>query len=206
MSLRARSVLLGVALVVGGVLLNAVVHQPTASSAAAPPTRALESTHVAPAELPPTALGAADGLVPDGVTVFDGDLPAVAKLDRALLAALRRAATDAAADHVTIYVNSGWRSAAYQDQLLQDAVAKYGSVDEAARWVAAADTSRHVSGDAVDVGRTAAASWLSRHGAAYGLCRTYANEPWHFELRPAAVGHGCPGMYADPTRDPRLQA
>jgi hypothetical protein len=204
-SSRARSILLAVLVVVGGVLLNAVVDQPSPSSAAAPATGALESTHAAPAELPPARLGPQDGLVPDGVTVFDDAYPAVANLDGALLAALRRAATDAAVDDVTIYVNSGWRSPAYQDQLLQEAVSKYGSVEEAARWVATADTSLHVSGDAVDVGRTAAASWLSRHGAAYGLCRTYANEPWHYELRPAAVDHGCPPRYADPTRDPRMR-
>src|SRR5215203_373159 len=44
------------------------------------------------------ALGEADGVVPDGVTVFDGEFPAVAKLDPDLLKALRVAATDAADD------------------------------------------------------------------------------------------------------------
>ena len=33
----------------------------------------------------------------------------------------------------------------------------------------------------------------------------YGNEPWHFELSPDAIDHGCPPMYADPTRDPRMQ-
>ena len=46
---------------------------------------------------------------------------------------------------------------------------------------------------------------LDRFGARFGLCRRYANEPWHFELRPRAVDHGCPDTYADPTHDPRLQ-
>ena len=50
-----------------------------------------------------------------------------------------------------------------------------------------------------------AATWLSTHGAAYGLCRIYGNEPWHYELRPEAVDHGCPPVYADPTHDPRMQ-
>ena len=35
-----------------------------------------------------------------------------------------------------VLVNSGWRSPEYQDQLLRDAVSKYGSEAEAARWVA----------------------------------------------------------------------
>src|SRR4051812_33273910 len=44
------------------------------------------------------ALGEADGAVPDSTTVFDDAIPGVAKLDPALLGALRQAATDAAVD------------------------------------------------------------------------------------------------------------
>ena len=62
-----------------------------------------------------------------------------------------------------------------------------------------------MSGDAVDIGRSDATAWLSSHGAAYGLCQIYGNEPWHYELRPDAVAHGCPPMYADPAHDPRMQ-
>jgi zinc D-Ala-D-Ala carboxypeptidase len=151
------------------------------------------------------ALGEADGAVPDGTTVFDDEIPGVANLDPDLLSALRQAATDAADDGVEFLVNSGWRSPEYQEQLLQDAVAEYGSVEEAARWVATADTSPHVSGDAVDVAPDEATAWLSEHGAEYGLCQIWGNEPWHYELRPEAIDHGCPPMYADPTEDPRMQ-
>ncbi|WP_131570335.1 M15 family metallopeptidase [Streptomyces sp. KM273126] len=150
-------------------------------------------------------LGEAGGVVPDGVTVFDDDIPAVANIDPALLKALRLAARAAADDGVEFYVNSGWRSPAYQDQLLREAVSTYGSEDEAARWVATAATSPHVSGDAVDIGRSTATAWLSEHGAAYGLCQIYKNEPWHYELRGNASDRGCPRMYADPTQDPRMQ-
>jgi LAS superfamily LD-carboxypeptidase LdcB len=145
-----------------------------------------------------------DGAVPDGVTVFDDDVPAVANLDPDLLEALRGAATDAADVGVQFSVTSGWRTPAYQDQLRREAVSKYGSEEETARWVATADTSAHVSGDAVDIGSNAAA-WLSEHGAEYGLCQIYRNEPWHYELRPEAIERGCPRMYADPTHDPRMQ-
>jgi hypothetical protein len=82
------------------------------------------------------ALGVADGEVPDGVTIFDDAYPAVANLDPALLGALRQAATDAAGDGVEFFVNSGWRSPEYQEQLLDEAVSEYGSREEAARWVA----------------------------------------------------------------------
>jgi zinc D-Ala-D-Ala carboxypeptidase len=139
------------------------------------------------------------------VTVFDDAYPGVANLDPDLLQALREAATDAAADGVTFSVTSGWRSPEYQNQLLREAVSVYGSEEEAARWVATADTSPHVSGDAIDVGPVDATAWLSEHGAAYGLCQIYSNEPWHYELRPAAIDHGCPALYADPTHDPRMQ-
>ena len=148
-------------------------------------------------------LGEADGAIPDGTTVFDDAIPGVGRLDADLLGALRRAAADAADDGVGFVVDSGWRSPAYQRHLLREAVSQYGSEAEAARWVATPDRSAHVSGDAVDIGPSDAATWLSGHGAAYGLCQIYANEPWHFELRPEAAG--CPPTYSDPTQDPRMQ-
>ena len=151
------------------------------------------------------ALGEADGAVPDGTTVFDNEYPAVANLDPNLLRALRQAARDAAGDGVEFYVNSGWRSRKYQEQLFREAVSKYGLTKEAARWVDPPGTSAHESGDAVDIGHSDATAWLSEHGADYGLCQIYSNEPWHYELRPEAIDHGCPPMYADPTQDPRMQ-
>jgi hypothetical protein len=163
------------------------------------------SPHHVPRAEPRRALGEADSAVPAGTTVFDDHVPGVAKLDPDLLAALRRAATDAGHDGVELYVDSGWRSPAYQEQLFQQAVSKYGSAAAAARWVAPPNKSAHVSGDAVDVGPSNAAQWLSDHGAQYGLCQIYGNEAWHYELRPEAVDQGCPAMYADPTQDPRMQ-
>jgi hypothetical protein len=150
------------------------------------------------------ALGEADGAVPAGTTVFDDAIPGVANLDPAFLGALRLAAADAAGDGVDFVVNSGWRSPQYEEHLRREAVSKYGSEQEAARWVATPDTSAHVAGDAVDMG-SAATAWLSQHGAEYGLCQIYGNEPWHYELRTEAIGRGCPPMYADPAHDPRMR-
>jgi len=152
-----------------------------------------------------SALSQADGLLPDDATVFDDKYAGVAKLDPDLLAALRTAAGVAAKDGVQLYVNSGWRSRIYQNELLSEAVAEFGSMKEATRWVATADTSPHVAGEAVDIGPPQAATWLSEQGAAYGICQIYRNEPWHFELRLTAMNTGCPRMYADPTQDPRMQ-
>ena len=197
---RIRKVLVHGLLVVIAAIGAALGYQLLASSSstATSPTDVLFSEQRG-------ALGEAGGDVPDGATIFDDEFPAVANLDRALLDALREAATDAGGDGLEFFVTSGWRSPEYQEQLLQEAVSQYGSEEEAARWVATVETSPHVSGDAVDVGPFDATAWLSEHGAEYGLCQIYANEPWHYELRPEAIGNGCPAMYADPTEDPRMQ-
>jgi zinc D-Ala-D-Ala carboxypeptidase len=217
-----RLTILVVAVVVIAAATGALGYQMWASSSqsAAPDAVARSAPAMSPDDLPRQhppprdddrhgerngAVGEADGAVPDGVTVFDDEFPAVANLDPGLLKALRQAATDAADDGVGFVVNSGWRSAEYQEQLLREAIAEYGSESEAARWVATPETSPHVSGDGVDIGPSAAAAWLSEHGAEYGLCQIYRNEPWHFELRPEAVDDGCPPLYADPTHDPRMQ-
>jgi hypothetical protein len=142
---------------------------------------------------------------PGRAAVIGDETPGIANLDPDLLGALRLAAADAAGDGVELVVESGWRSPEEQDRLFREAVSEYGSEEEAARWVATADTSAHVSGDAVDLGPPDATAWLAEHGAEYGLCQIYGNEPWHYELRRDAVGDGCPPMYADPTDDPRMQ-
>ena len=141
---------------------------------------------------------------PSATVAADED-PGVANLDGDLRKALRRAMNAAAADGIVILVDSGWRSPEHQQQLLDEAIVKYGSQAEAARWVATPNRSAHVSGDAVDIGPAEATAWLSANGARYGLCQIYGNEPWHYELRRDAREQGCPPMYADPTHDPRMQ-
>jgi len=192
---RTRAAILTVLVV--GALSGALGYQSLASSAA-PHLGILHGDRRG-------ALGEADGVVPDGVTAFADRFPGVANLDPALLGALRHAAADAADDGIEFYVSSGWRSPEYQEQLLHEAISEYGSKEKAARWVATPNTSAHVSGNAVDIGPSDATAWLSENGAEYGLCQIYSNEPWHYELRPDAIDHGCPAMYADPTHDPRMQ-
>jgi zinc D-Ala-D-Ala carboxypeptidase len=205
---RVRRTRVAGLLVVVAAIAAALGYQLLATSST--PSRAASPIHVLPSEhrglrsAHRGALGEADGAVPDGTTVFDDKVPGVANLDPALRGALRQAATDAADDGVEFVVDSGWRSARYQEQLLREAVSEYGSTREAARWVATPNTSAHVSGDAVDIGPSDATAWLSEHGADYGLCQIYSNEPWHYELRLEAIDHGCPAMFADPTHDPRI--
>ena len=190
--------------VVAAAVIGTLVHQP-ASSPAPSSSQVVRGDHGGTTTEADGAVTEADGALPDGVAVVADQYPGVANLDPDLLRALREAATDAADDRIDLYLNSGWRSAEYQNQLLREAVSEYGSEEEAALWVATADTSPHVSGDAVDIGPSDATAWLSEHGTGYGLCQIYRNEPWHYELRPEAIEHRCPPMYADPTRDPRMQ-
>jgi D-alanyl-D-alanine carboxypeptidase len=147
-------------------------------------------------------VGLADGEIPDGTTIFDDHFPAVSNLDDDLRDALRSASDDSG---IAFEISSGWRSDRYQRQVFEQAVAKYGSEDEAARWAARPGTSIHEAGEAVDVSDSEGADWLARHGDSYGLCQIYANEPWHYEMRSDADDDGCPAMFADAAHDPRMR-
>lgn len=130
------------------------------------------------------------------ISPFDVGDPAIGLLDPALRSAVQQAATAAAADGVSITVTSGWRSLEFQQWLLDDAVAAYGSVAAARRFVQTPEQSRHVLGQAADLGGMGADQWLTGNAARFGLCRIYANEPWHFELAVDAAGH-CPPLQAN---------
>ncbi len=119
--------------------------------------------------------------------------PAVGNLDPALRLAVQRAADVAAADGITMTITSGWRSPQFQQQLLDDAVTIYGSYAAARQYVQTPQHSRHVLGQAVDIGGAGADQWLIANGARFGLCQIYANELWHFELATDAAGN-CPPL------------
>ncbi|MEH3052569.1 MAG: D-alanyl-D-alanine carboxypeptidase family protein [Patulibacter minatonensis] len=142
----------------------------------------------------------ADGYVEEGASVspFDDGLPAIGHLSPRLRHAVQQAARAARADGIELRVASGWRSRRYQQLLLDRATDRAGR-EAAAKLVLAPDRSEHVRGAAVDVGPTAAAYWLGQHGMQFGLCQTYANEVWHFQLA-AAAGGPCPAPSADPSQ------
>ena len=123
----------------------------------------------------------------------------IARLRPDLRAALQSAATAARAEGIVLDVRSGWRSRSRQQQLLDDAVAQYGSLSAAERWVLPPGQSAHVRGAAVDIGPAGAAAWLQQEGSRWGLCRRYDNEYWHFELL-TPPGHSCP------PREPHAEA
>ncbi|MCX2929406.1 M15 family metallopeptidase [Mycobacterium sp. CVI_P3] len=143
----------------------------------------------------PPAVASGDGSLADGqvLTPFDVENPAVGRLDPRLLTAIQQAATAASADGITMTINSSWRSPEFQQRLLDNAVATYGSLAAAREYVETPQASKHVIGEAVDVGGVGADQWLIANGARFGLCRIYANELWHFELATDAAGN-CPPL------------
>ena len=138
------------------------------------------------------------GYLPDGrtLTPFDATNPVIAWLDAPLRAAIQNAARSAAADGIDVEITSGWRTKGFQQRLFDDAVRTYGNIGTAQQFVASPDTSRHVVGQAVDVGPAEADNWLIRNGSRFGLCQIYANEIWHFELAADKDGN-CPPLKAN---------
>lgn len=125
--------------------------------------------------------------------------PGTAGLTPQLTATYTWAYRDAQRGGVPMYVNSGKRSWATQHSMWRQGVREYGSAARAQRWVLPPNRSTHVSGEAVDVGPRAGAAWLQRNGWRYGLCRTFDNEWWHFELV-TLPGTPCPPRLPDASR------
>ncbi|GAB2553040.1 M15 family metallopeptidase [Kribbella endophytica] len=138
---------------------------------------------------------AADGVLPDNASPYDTSLPGIAKLDPALLKAVQQAAEAMKANDIKLHVTTGWRSKAYQRQLLDEGIRKYGSLEKAREFVSTPEESHHVTGHAVDIGPTDADDWLIRKGSRFGLCQTLSNEMWHFELI-VKPGEDCPAPKA----------
>jgi LAS superfamily LD-carboxypeptidase LdcB len=139
-----------------------------------------------------------DGSLSPGQTLtpFDVANPAIGRLDPRLLTAIQQAANAASADGIIMTITSGWRSAEFQQTLLDDAVQTYGSLAAAREYVQTPAASRHVTGEAVDIGGTGADQWLIANGPRFGLCQIYANETWHFELVADPAGN-CPPLLAN---------
>ncbi|WP_082156365.1 M15 family metallopeptidase [Cellulomonas sp. A375-1] len=125
-----------------------------------------------------------DGTDDDAHVEAVSDALVATGLDPTLARRLARAQAAAEADGVVLTLTSGKRTAEEQEGLVAAAIKRYGSKREASRWVLPPESSAHVQGLAVDVGPTEGALWLGEHGLDFGLCRTYANEVWHFEALP----------------------
>ena len=103
---------------------------------------------------------------------------------------------DGIADPLLLPV-SGYRSPEHQARLWQEALERYGSAEEARRWVAPPGSSAHQSGRAIDFhlgGRNSSANvgtlrslpayrWLAANATRFGFY-PYSAEPWHWEYNP----------------------
>lgn len=97
---------------------------------------------------------------------------------------------------------SGFRSPDRQARLWRQALARYGSPDEARKWVAPPGSSAHQSGRAVDLylapdttssgnvaglRNTVGYRWLVGNARRFGFY-PYEREPWHWEYNPPSPG------------------
>lgn len=116
--------------------------------------------------------------------------------------ALRAAAQ---ADGIELLLVSGFRSAAFQAELIRQKLRKGQALEQILQVNAPPGYSEHHSGAAVDIGAagcppleesfesTAAYAWLQQHAAAYGFSLSYPRgnadgylyEPWHWRYRAA---------------------
>ncbi len=99
---------------------------------------------------------------------------------------------------LTFTLNSGYRSAAYQQRIFDCWVRQLGSAQAARQYALPANQSAHVAGYAMDIAPQNAAAWLEASAGKFGLCRRYADEPWHFEYQPQYRTHGCPALLPHP--------
>ena len=123
------------------------------------------------------------------------------KLDKQLMNRFKAAQAAAKIDGQALYIASGFRTLSRQQTLFAQAVRRYGSVQEASKWVAPPLVSHHPWGVAIDVNypdEPVGAAWLEINGSKFGLCRVFENEWWHFEPV-IAPGWKCPVLVPDAT-------
>lgn len=116
---------------------------------------------------------------------------------QALVAAARRDGVRAP----LLLPTSGFRDPAHQERLWRAALQRYGSPQEARKWVAPPGGSAHQTGRAIDFylgGKNASGNvtqlrtlpayrWLVANARRFGFY-PYEREPWHWEYNPPATG------------------
>lgn len=90
----------------------------------------------------------------------------------------------------SIYIVSGYRTVERQEQLWQEALAKYGDPEIADNWVARPGSSRHNFGMAADLGGNL--KLAAQLAPQFGLVFPMSHEPWHIEPYGAASGEHSP--------------
>lgn len=87
-------------------------------------------------------------------------------------------------DGMRVAVTSGFRTVEEQTKLWAAAVQKYGSEQEARKWVAPPGNSAHNRGEAADLqfNSDGARQWAHDNAQFFGLKFPMQNEPWHIQL------------------------
>jgi LAS superfamily LD-carboxypeptidase LdcB len=104
----------------------------------------------------------------------------------------------AEAKGLTFLLNSGYRSAAYQQRVFDCWVDQLGSPQAARMYALPPNESAHVKGYAMDIAPPSAAAWLEATKGQFGLCRRYEDETWHFEYQSRYKMQGCPALVPHP--------
>lgn len=99
---------------------------------------------------------------------------------------------------VTFELNSGYRSADYQQRIFDCWVKQLGSPQAARQYALPPSESAHVQGYAMDIAPPSAAAWLESTKGQFGLCRRYQDETWHFEYQLRYKTQGCPALLPHP--------
>ena len=98
-----------------------------------------------------------------------------------------------------VYLISGYRDNAHQQDLYNDAVARYGP-NEAGRWAAPPGKSNHNRGLAADLGFGGNSDywqqWVHDNAGRFGLYFPMDHEPWH--IQPLGIKDGEFGVKDDP--------
>jgi hypothetical protein len=172
-----------------------------ATGAATPASTAAAAVQAAAVALPtarPTATAAAAVANDNGANLlpFLGAGKAashITGLSDPFEAALSRMLAEAPASvRGAVTINSGFRSVERQTELFNAAVAKYGSVAAARRWVAPPGRSQHNFGNAADLGFQSgeAREWFHANAGRYGLEFPMGHEPWHIQGTKGLGGGG----------------
>lgn len=114
-----------------------------------------------------------------------------------VIKAWRNVEKHANADGLIVCLNDGKRSTAQQQAQYDQYVREYGK-KSADQLVLRPEKSAHVTGIAIDLQPADAYRWLGKTDGAYGFCRRYDNEPWHFEYDVSYFEKGCPARLPKP--------
>lgn len=85
------------------------------------------------------------------------------------------------AENPELTLTSGARSIEHQQRLWNEALAQYGSAEEARKHVAPPGKSNHNRGLAADIGPRSQYDWIKQNAHRFGLTVPMSWEPWHVE-------------------------